>query len=205
MIKNKRLFLALIILIITTIFSNISLATEVNITNTENTKFHNPPSIQVPETNINLKINNLTRGCNVYILLSENLLRYNMEKFINNNLDNPHEIEAKEAQKVKNFLDKNDYLGYIEYYKETGFDVKSNQIELRHYCFCLGNSEVIGYLDYNEVKYVQIKINLNENNEFKAILKDYFTRYDIRDTKFLIDEYGSKTYIDLNNIYSSHY
>ena len=73
MIKSKRLFLVLIILIVAILFPNIGLATEVNITNTENTKFHNPPSIQVPEININLKINNLTRGCNVYILLSENI------------------------------------------------------------------------------------------------------------------------------------
>lgn len=156
-------------------------------------------SISVPETDINLKIQNLTRGCNVYLLISENLLRYNMEKFINNNINNVYTIEAKEAEELKKFLDKNDYLGYIDYFRETGFEIEKNEIELRHYCFCLGTSEVIGYLEYDGAKYIQIKINLNDNNEFKLVMKDYLNNYDSSDTKFMIDEYGSITYIDLKN------
>lgn len=194
----RKCFALVIVLLI--LFTNVVNATEINITNTTNGKYHNPEAIRVPETNINLKIENLTRGAKVYLLLSENMIRHNMQKFVDNNLENPYVVEAKEAAKIKSFLDKSDYLGYIEYFREAGFEVENNEIELRHYCFCLGNANVIGYMNYNKVQYVQIEINLNDSNEFKLILKDYLANYDSRDTKFMIDEYGSKTYIELENV-----
>lgn len=203
MIKKEKIFLISIISIILILFSNIVLATEGNLTNTSGSKYHNPDPIKVPEININLKIKNLTKGCKTYVLLSENLLKYNMNKFIENNLENPYIVQAQEARTLKKFLDSEDYFGYVEYFNESGFNVEKNEIELRHYCFCLGKSEIIGLHEYNGTNYVQIEMHSNDNNEFKVIFKDYLTKYDVRDTKFLIDEYGSKTYIDLNNVSST--
>jgi hypothetical protein len=155
--------------------------------------------IEVPEKDINLKIENLTRGCDVYLLLPENLIKYNMEKFISNNKDNEFSVEAEEAEKIEEYLDNNDYLGYINYFLEIGFEVESNEIELRHYCFCFGNAKIIGYYEYNNTNYIQVKINLNDENEFKLIMKDYLVNYDARDIKFMINEYNSITYIDLDD------
>lgn len=198
--KKKIINIILLLLIYIMIFSGFSYATQVNVTNTTDGKFHTPEALKVPEINVNLKIENLTRGCKVYLLLSENLIRYNMQKFVDNNLENPYAIQAQEARTIKEFLDSSDYLGYIEHLREAGFEVDENEIELRHYCFCLGDSEVVGYINHNKVQYIQIAIELNDENEFKLIMKDYLTKYDIRDTKFMIDEYGSITYIDLENI-----
>ena len=156
-------------------------------------------AITVPEKDINLKINNLTAGCRVYLLLPENLLKYNMEKYITNNKNNPYTLEAEKAELIENYLNEGDYLGYIEYFKELGYPITYNEIIIRHYCICLGDREVIGYLEYNGNNYVQIKINLNDQNEFKLIMKDYLLDYDATDVKFLIDEYGTKTYIDLSD------
>ena len=195
--KRKINILSALLLIVMIIFSNASLATEVNTTNTTNGRYHNPSPIAIPEKNINLKIDNITKGVEIYILLPEALIRHNMEKFVTNNLENPFEIEARIARKIKEFMDKNDYLGYIEYFLEAGFEIKPNEIELRHYCFCLSESELIGYKEYNNTKYIQIKLHLNDKNEFKLILKDYLERYDCSGIKFMIDEFGSYTYIDV--------
>ncbi len=196
--KRKINFLTIIFMVMIIMFSNVCFATTVNTTNTTNGKYHNPAPITVPEKNINLKIENLTRGTDIYLLLPENLVRHNMEKFVSNNLENPFEIEARIARKIKEFMDKNDYLGYIEYFLENGFEVKPNEIELRHYCFCLGKSELIDYREYNNSKYIQIKLHLNDKNEFKLILKDYLERYDCSGIKFMLDEYGTYSYIDVS-------
>lgn len=156
-------------------------------------------AILLPEKDINLKINNLTMGCNVYLLLPENLLKYNMERFISNNKENGYTLEAEKAEIIENYLNESDYIGYIEYFRELGYPVSYNEIVLRHYCMCLGDREVIGYLEYNGNNYIQIKINLNDQNEFKLIMKDYLVEYNSTDIKFLIDEYGTKTYIDLSD------
>lgn len=181
MVRNKVLKIILLIQIILLILSISTYA------------------ITVPEKDIKLKINNLTVGCEVYLLLPENLLKYNMERFISNNKDNVYTLEAQKADKIEYYLNEEDYLGYIEYFKELGYSIDYNEIVLRHYCFCLGDREVIGYLEYQNEKYVQIKINLNDQNEFNLIMKDYLVGYDGTDVKFLIDEYGSKTYIDLSD------
>ncbi len=156
-------------------------------------------AITIPEKDINLKINNLTEGCKVYLLLPENLLKYNMERFIDNNKDNPYTMEAEKSAMIEDYLNESDYLGYIEYFKELGYQINYNEIVIRHYCMCLGDREVVGYLEYNGNDYVQIKINLNDQNEFKLIMKDYLLEYDASDIKFLIDEYGTETYIDLSD------
>lgn len=156
-------------------------------------------AITVPETDVNLKIINLTKGCKVYLLLSTEMLKYNMEKFINNNTDNPYELEDEEAKDLKELLDKEDYIGYLEYFKEIGFDVEENEIEFRHYSFCFGNSEILDYKELDGKKYVQIRIYPNYNNEFKLILKDYLKNYDVKDSKFMIDEYNIITYINLSD------
>ena len=162
--------------------------------------------ITVPEDNINLKIENLTRGTKVYILLSEELLKYNMEKYINNNLNNPFVVEAKKANEVQRYLNNQDYVGYVNYYKKFGFNQKNdNELEIRHYCIAMSEqSEVIGKLEYNNKNYVQIKINLNNENEYKVIFKDYLVDYNSLDTIFMIDDYGSITYIQPNTVYQTN-
>ena len=154
-------------------------------------------AIQMPEDNINLKIENLTRGTKVYLLLSENLLKYNMEKYISNNLNNPYIIEAEQAEELQKYLNNKDYVGYVNYYKEFGFNQENdNEVELRHYCIAMSDeAEVIGKLEYNNINYVQIRIHLNDQNEFKVIFKDYLVNYNSLDTMFMIDDYGSITYI----------
>lgn len=67
-------------------------------------------AITVPETDINLKIENLTRGCKIYVLIPNELLRFNMEKFISYNKNNSYEIEAQEADELEKYLDKEDYV-----------------------------------------------------------------------------------------------
>ena len=179
MIKNKFLLICILIII----FINFS--------------FSISYGIDVPEKDINLVIKNLTRGSEVYMLLPEDLVRYNMQKFIDNNIENVYLVEKEKAQKIQDFLNKNDYIGYLEYLIEQGFECEDNEIEIRHYCFCIGKSEIIDYMEYEGVKYIQIKINLNYNNEFKLIMKDYLTDYDASNIKFMIDEYGSISYIHL--------
>ena len=70
MIKNKFLLICILIII----FINFS--------------FSISYGIDVPEKDINLVIKNLTRGSEVYMLLPEDLVRYNMQKFIDNNIEN---------------------------------------------------------------------------------------------------------------------
>ncbi len=185
MLKYKSLSLLIIIFIlINLLFNNISLATE---------------AISVPEKNINLKIENLTEGCKIYLLLSENLLKYNMEQFISNNINNVYTQEEEKAQKLDELLRNSDYTGYVKYFEGLGFNtIKENEIELRHYCFSMQNTEIIGEYEYNNQKYIQIKVNLNDENEFKLIMKDYLIDYNALDTKFMIDDYGTITYIDLD-------
>ncbi len=156
-------------------------------------------AITVPETDINLRIINLTKGCKVYLLLSTDLLRYNMEKFISNNLNNPYELEDEEAQDLQELLNKEDYIGYLNYFKEVGFNVEDNEMELRHYSFCFGTAEIVDYLEIEGKKFVQIRIYPNYNNEFKLIMKDYLNNYDPRDSMFMIDEFNVKTYIKLSD------
>ena len=129
--------------------------------------------ITIPEKDINLKIENLTLGCNVYLLLPEDLLKYNMEGFISNNTNNTYTLEEQKATKIEKYLNKSDFIGYIDYFKELGYQVAYNEIVIRHYCICLGNAEVVGELEYNGKNYIQIKIALNDQNEFKLIMKDY--------------------------------
>ena len=181
---KKKIYIIILLLVI--FFLNFSIS-------------HAIEAITVPETDINLRIINLTKGCKVYLLLSTDLLKYNLEKFINNNLDNPYELEDEEAHDLQDFLNNEDYIGYLNYFKEIGFDVENNEIELRHYSFCLGTSEIEEYIEYDGKKYVQIRIYPNYNNEFKLILKDYLNNYDPRDCKFLIDEFNVKTYINLSD------
>lgn len=179
---------------------NISYATEANITNDTNSKFHKVEALSIPEKDINLKIENLAPGARVYLLLPDELFNYNLEKFINNNINNDYDVEKRKAEDLKKFYDEKDYIGYIEYFKELGFDINENEIELRHYCFSINETtEIIGYENYNDTKYIKLNISLNKNNEFKLIMKDYLLNYDCSKIKFLIDEYGTKTYISVSD------
>lgn len=180
MIKNKFLLISILITIFISFSFNISYG------------------IDIPEKYVNLMIKNLTKGSEVYLLLPEDLLKYNMQKFIDNNIENTYLVEKQKAQQIKKYLDKNDYIEYLEYLIKQGFQCEDNEIEIRHYCFCIGKSEIIGYMEHEGRNYVQIKINLNYNNEFKLIMKDYLVNYDSSNIKFMIDEYGSKSFINLN-------
>lgn len=157
-------------------------------------------AIEVPEKNINLKIENLTRGCTVYALIPEALLEYNMTKFVNNNIDNSYEVERIKAEKIRDFQTNKDYEGYVKYFLELGFTCGAHELELRHYCFCFGESEEYEFTEIDGQRYLKIKLSLADNNTFKIILKDYFMNYNIDGIKFMIDEYGTMSYVTLDNI-----
>ena len=156
-------------------------------------------AIMLPERNIEIKIEDLTEGSNVYALIPTELLEYNMSKFLDNNLENEFLTEKEKADKIKRYYDEKEYLKYVDYYIAEGYECGEYEIELRHYCFCMGKSEVIGMYEHNGKNYLQVKLNMSPDDSFLIITKDYFTSYDIRDIVIYIDEYGIDTYIDLNN------
>ncbi len=156
-------------------------------------------AIMIPEKNIDIKIEDLTEGSRVYALVPTELLDYNMSKFLENNLENEFLTEKEKADKIKRYYDEHDYLKYMDYYIAEGYECGDYEIELRHYCFCIGKSEIVGMLEHNGKNYVQIKLNMSPDNSFLIITKDYLLNYDIRDIIIYIDEYGIDTYIDLNN------
>ena len=55
-----------------------------------------------------------------------------------------------------------------------------------------------GYVDYEEKKYVQFKINLDEN-KYRVILKDYFLQTDCSGIKFMIDEFHTYKYFSVSD------
>jgi hypothetical protein len=156
-------------------------------------------AIMIPEKNIDIKIEDLTEGSRVYALVPTELLDYNMSKFLENNLENEFLTEKEKADKIKRYYDEHDYLKYMDYYIAEGYECGDYEIELRHYCFCIGKSEIVGMIEHNGKNYVQIKLNMSPDNSFLIITKDYLLNYDIRDIIIYIDEYGIDTYIDLNN------
>lgn len=155
-------------------------------------------AIMVPTRSINLEIENIYRGCFVYAFIPVELVDYNMQKFIENNIENDFLTEKEKAEKVQSYYDKKDYLGYLEYYSELGYDCGDNTAEFRHYCMCLREVEVMDYIEYNGNTYIQMKLKLSDDNKFTFVFKDYLLNYDVRNIVFLIDEYGTKTYIELN-------
>ena len=157
-------------------------------------------AIEIPEKDINLKIENLTRGCTVYALIPESLLQYNMDRFVSNNINNSYEVERIKAEKIREFSNNKDYEGYVKYFLELGFTCGAHEIELRHYCFCFGLSEEYEFEEFDGQRYLKIKLNLADNNTFKIIMKDYLVNRDTDGIKFLIDEYGSYTFVTLDNI-----
>lgn len=157
-------------------------------------------AIDVPEKNINLKIENLTRGCTVYALIPEALLQYNMRKFIENNINNSYEVERLKAEQIEQYLVNEDYEGYVNYFLELGFTCGANEIELRHYCFCFGESTEYEFTEINNKNYLKIKLHLSDVDTFKIILKDYFVNYNTGDIEFLVDEYGTTTHVTLDGV-----
>ena len=204
MLKKKIISILLIFIFL---FSNISyvFATEdaegiINeIVWDSSEKLHQMNALSVPERDINLKIENFNKGCRLYLYLPIDLLKYNAQRFVNNNDGNPYLLEDWESDDISAFMNKEDYIGYVEYLKQFGFEKESNEIELRHYSFCLDSVELIEELEYNGTKYVSFKVFPNEENEFKIVMKDYLANYDARNIKFMVDEFGELTYIDLNN------
>ena len=199
--KNKLIFVAILIVLISVCCISYATEPETNeIVFDSSERNHEMIAIDVPERDINLKIDNLNRDCRVYMYIPIELFRYNMEKFLNNNMNNDFLIEAWESNDLKAFLDKEDFLGYVNYLKRYGFEKEKNEIELRHYSFCLDSVELLDdYVEYNGNKYINFRIFPNEDNEFKIVMKDYLANYDSRNIVFYIDEYGNKAYIDLNN------
>lgn len=157
-------------------------------------------AIDVPEKDINLKIENLTRGCVVYTLIPEEILKYNMSKFVENNINNTYEVEKLKAQEIQKYMKDEDYEGYVEYFLEQGYTCGANEIELRHYCFCFGESTEYEFVEIDEINYLKIKLHLSDIDTFKIVLKDYFVNYNTDDIKFMVDEYGSITYITLDDV-----
>lgn len=196
MYKNRILNILIIFLVLIGIV-NYSYATN-QVMNNVDDKFHKIDSLSVPEKDINFRIENLTRGCEVYLLFPNELLDYNLGKFIENNIENNFNIQKQKAEELKRLYDQKDYLGYIDLLAQEGFDVDENCMEIRHYCISISETtEKLGYVDYNNVTYVKFKINMKDNF-FKLILKDYLTQYDLSKIVFLIDEYGIETYVPIS-------
>ena len=161
--------------------------------------FHDIQALAIPEKDVNLQVNNITKGSEIYLLFPTELLKYNMEKFISNNIENEFETEKEKAEDIQKYLDKEDYIGYIEYFRNQPYAVEPNAIELRQYCFALGQNEIQGLYDYEEKQYVKFKIKLDGENRYKVILKDYFVDKDCSDIKFLIDEFNTLKYINVSD------
>lgn len=155
-------------------------------------------AIPIPEKRINIEVINLTPGIETYLLIPEDLLEYNMKKFVDNNINNDYLVQQQKAQEIKKFLDTKNYEGYVEYLQKDSYAIDPSQIEIRHYCMCLGDCEIVGKTGYKGVNYLQVKIHFDLNNKFRVSLKDYLTEYDCSKIKIMIDEYGSYTYIDVS-------
>lgn len=155
-------------------------------------------AIPIPEKRINIEVVNLTKGVEAYLLIPEDLLEFNMKKFVDNNINNDYIVQQQKAQEIKKFLDSKDYQGYIEYLQKDSYAIDPSQIEIRHYCMCLGDCEIIGKTGYKGVNYLQVKIHFDLNNKFRISLKDYLTEYDCSKIKIMLDEFGSYTYIDVS-------
>ncbi len=185
-----NMFILIILLFNCTLISNASMPLE---------NFHQIEALTLPEKDINLQVNNLTRGSEVYLLFPTELLKYNMQKFIQNNIVNEFETEQEIADDLQKLLDKEDYLGYIEYFSNDKYDVASNAIEFRQYCVAIGQNKAVDYFEYENKKYVKFEINLNENGQYKVILKDYFLDTDCSGIKFMIDEFNTVRYINVSD------
>lgn len=200
MYKNKVLKILIIAITLIIGLINFSCATEQNIENTVgDDRFHKPQALSIPEKDINLKIENLTIGSEVYLLMPKDLFEYNMSKFVENNIENEYTIQKQKAEKIKGYYDNRDYLGYIDFIKEEGHEVDENVLELRHYAFSINDTtEITGFVEYEGESYIQLKLNLKDN-QFKILMKDYLVDYDCSKITFLIDEYGTETYIPVSN------
>ncbi len=198
MYKNKVLNILIIFIILIGLI-NFSYATEQNANNiVVDDRFHTPQALSIPEKDINLKIENLTMGSEVFLMIPIELFDYNMSKFIENNIENEYILQKQKAEQIQKHYEIKDYIGYINFLKEEGHNIDENVLELRHYGFSINDAtEIIGYTEYNNLKYIQLKINL-KNNEFKIIMKDYLVDYDCSKMVFLIDEYGTETYIPVS-------
>ncbi len=198
MYKNRILNI-LIAIIVAIGLVNFSYATESSIDNTSgDDRFHKPQALSIPEKDINFKIENLTMGSIVYLMIPNDLIDYNMSKFIENNIENEYTLQKQKAEKIKEYYDNKDYLGYIDFLKEEGHNIDENSLEIRHYGISIGDqNEIVGYVEYNDLIFIQLKLNL-KNSEFKLIMKDYLVDYDCSKITFLIDEYGTKTYIPVS-------
>ncbi len=166
--------------------------------------FHDIEALVLPEKDINLQLNNLTRGCKVYLLFPTELLKYNMEKFISNNIENDFDTEKEIAEKLQKYLDKEDYIGYVDFFSNEPYGVKDNEIEFRQYCVAIGKNEVVDYYDYEDAKYVKFRINLDNENKYRVILKDYFLNVDCSSIKFMIDEFNDIKIIKVSDYPLTH-
>lgn len=184
------LFILIVLLFNSFLVSNASMPLE---------NFHQIEALTLPEKDVNLQINNLTRGSEVFLLFPTELLKYNMQKFIQNNIVNEFETEQEIADDLQKLLDKEDYLGYIDYFTNDKYDVAPNAIEFRQYCVAIGQNEVADYHEYENKKYVKFKINLDENGKYRVILKDYFIDTDCSGIKFMINEFNTIRYINVSD------
>lgn len=195
MYKNRVLSILICVIMLFSI-TNICYSTEPD--NTTDSKFHNPDPLAIPEKDINFKIDNLTLGCETYLMIPTNLFEYNMNKFIENNIENEFTIQKQKAEKIKEYYDNKDYLGYINFLKEEGHEIDENELELRHYAVSINDTiEIVGYSEYNHLNYIKFKLN-SKNSNFKIIMKDYLVDYDSSNIIFLIDEYGKESYIQVS-------
>ena len=196
--KNKIIIIFVLIVVFVSTLCRFSFCA----TPAEN--FHDIEALVLPEKDINIQLNNLTRGCKVYLLFPTELLKYNMQKFINNNLVNDFDTEREIAEKLQFLLDDEDYIGYIDFFSNEPYNVADNEIEFRQYCVAIGKNKVEDYYEHENVKYVKFRINPDSENKYRVILKDYFIDADCSSIKFMIDEFNTIKIINVSDYPLTH-
>ena len=149
--------------------------------------------ILLPSKYLNIKFKNLDNNSKIYILISEDLLNYNLEKEIayeKENASTEERVTNDSIGKIEEFYNNHDYLGYVNYSisQNTANNLEDNDsILLRSYYFLLNGSQVVDEYRYNNKKYVRILIPLKED-EFSVKMQDFLYDYDVLDTKVMIED-----------------
>ena len=154
----------------------------------------------LPEKTLNIEFKNLNENSKIYVLISEDLLNYNLEHEIENEKDVPDLdglVNQESYKKIKELYANHDYIGYANYYVRGNVDNDSNrngEILLRGYYFAFNSSKVIDEYKYNDKTYLRVLATLKDK-KFSIIMQDYLYDYDLIDTKIMLEDADGKTNI----------
>lgn len=154
----------------------------------------------LPEKTLNIEFKNLNENSKIYVLISEDLLNYNLEHEIENEKDVPDLdglVNQESYKKIKELYANHDYIGYANYYVRGDVDNDSNldgKMLLRSYYFAFNSSKVIDEYKYNDKTYLRVLATLKDN-KVSIIMQDYLYDYDLIDTKIMLEDADGKTNI----------